>query len=64
MTPGKIRDVLARIKSEVRDVEFEMGEKIKLGVVAYVQARQELTEAWEALDRALEEIDQNYRRMT
>lgn len=64
MTPGKIRERLEAAKQEIRDIEETLEKPISGGMVGYIVVRHELVEAWEALDRAIEQLDQNYKKLT
>lgn len=63
MTPGKIREQLEAARNTVREIEENLEKPISGGMVGYVIVRHELVEAWEALDRAIEQLDQNYKKL-
>lgn len=64
MSPGKLREDLERLQNEVRGLEVPLDEKVAKGMVAYIPIRHELTEAWDALGRAIESLDESYRSLS
>ena len=60
MTPGEVGDVLARINSDVRDLEEELNKQSRAGVTEVYEIRAEVTESSEALERALDILNENY----
>ena len=57
MIPGEVRDKLASIQEQLREVETTVEEQ-KSSSVTYLNIRHELTEGWDALERAIEFLDE------
>jgi DNA repair ATPase RecN len=57
MSLGEMRDVLSGVQNRIRQVE-EQVEQCKSTDARYHSVGHELTEAWEALERAIEELDE------
>ena len=57
MTPGVMRDRLSAIQAELKGLELEAAGQ-KAANVMYVDIGHELVEAWDALQRASESLDE------
>ena len=57
MTPSEIRDELVTLQERLRKVEDTV-ERQKSVNAGYHNVCHELTEGWEALDRAIENLDE------
>ncbi len=57
MTPGEVREQLVTIQTDLRKLETVI-EVQKSANVGYCLIGHEMTEAWEAVDRAIEECDE------
>ncbi len=57
MTPGEVRDQLVAIQADLRKLEGTI-ERQKSANVGYCPISHEMTEAWEAIDRAIDECDE------
>ena len=57
MTPSQMRNELAAIQERMKHVEEAAGRQ-KQHRVGYNDVSFELTEAWEAVDRAIESLDE------
>ena len=64
MTPGTLREALAQLQNEMRDIEKPVEEKVAAGMVLYIAVQHELAEAWDAIQRAVEHLDENYKSMS
>ncbi len=57
MTPGEVRDELATIQANLRKLE-ETVERQKSANVGYHNVCYEITEGWDAIERAIESCDE------
>lgn len=63
MNPGKLRDQLSALQQEILQVERTLDTMVSRGVSQLVEVRQEITESCEALERAVEKLDENYKHL-
>ena len=61
LSPGDLRSRLEELQAEVRGIENDLDGPVRQGVVALIGIRHELVEASEALERAISELDENYK---
>ena len=57
MTPSEIRDELEGIQALARGLEDQVGDQ-KAADVRYHEVLHEITEGWEAFQRAIEKVDE------
>lgn len=57
LTPSQIRDELVAIQARMKEIE-EQADRQKQHRVGYHDVAFELVEAWEAVDRAIESLDE------
>lgn len=64
VTPGAIRSRMEVIQAEISSLEADINGPISKGVVGLIEVRHELTEASDALHRAVDTLDDNYKSMS
>ena len=63
MTPGEVRSQLENLRAGAQEVEEVLTALIGQQIINVVEVRHEVTEAWEALERAIEILDTNYEEL-
>lgn len=64
VTPGTIRSRMETIQADISSLESDINGPISKGVVGLIEIRQELVEASDALHRAVESLDANYKSLS
>ena len=63
-TPGGVRSEMEKIQAQVSALEADLSAMVTKGAVGYVESRHELVEASDALNRAVEILDNNYSKIS
>ena len=61
MNPNDLRNSLCKVREDLGRLEAELNVLVGRGVTAAIEVSHEMVEANDALDRAVEILDQNYK---
>lgn len=64
VTPGAIRSRMEQIQAEISSLETDLKGPIDRGVVGLIPVRHELAEGSDALHRAVDILDTNYKSLS
>ena len=64
VTPGAIRSRLELIQAEISSLDADLAGPISKGVIGLTEVRHEIVEGSDALHRAVEILDNNYKSMS
>jgi hypothetical protein len=64
ITPGAIRSRVEKIQAEISSLESDLKGPIDRGIVGLIPVRHELTEGSDALHRAVDILDENYKTLS